>query len=148
MTLTGPGACTVFCGTADPAVVVATLREHGTFDEPSPDWSRIVLSGTAGSPGTVAFSRLMFAPSSKFSDIVLGAHTAFRAGAEVRPGGLAEVTGLLETTDMILGVVFDPPLADDDARRDAVHAVATATRGLIFDADVMLDAAGEPLATI
>lgn len=145
MTIAGAPACTVFCDVPDPDLVVATLREHLPVGDVGPGWERLVSDSPAGS---MAVTRLMFAPGTKFSSVVLGTLTAVRAGTETRSGARDDVVRRLQTCDMMLGVRFDPALGADDARHAAVLAVAAATGALVLAGDAVHDAEGEPLVTV
>ena len=143
--MVGAEACTVFCGIADPALVVADLERWLSLDPVDPGWTRVRATAPEGA---AVITRLMFAPASRFSGIVLGTLTAVRRGAEVRPGARADVVALLQTCDMILGVRFEPGTVPDDARVAAVLAVAAVTGGMVLDAGSVLDADGQPLVAV
>lgn len=143
--MVGAEACTVFCGLADPALVVADLERRLSLDPVGPEWARVRATAPEGA---VVLTRLMFAPGSRFSGIVLGTLTAVRRGTEQRPGARDDVVAHLQTCDMILGVRFEPTTVPDDARVAAVLAVAAVTGGMVLDAGGVLAADGEPLVAV
>lgn len=135
---------TLFCGVADPAVAAAGAASRGVRVEHeglADGWETLRL---VAATGTLTVRRKMFAPGGEFAGIVLGALTYLDAAA---PSPAKErALSHLESSDMILGVRADPPLAvSDDPRDGAVHRLAVATEALLFDGVDLLDAGGAVL---
>lgn len=106
--MVGAEACTVFCGVADPALVVADLGRRVPLDPVEPGWTRVRATAPEGA---AVLTRLMFAPRQQ----VLGHRPRHPHRGAPRDGAAARSAGrrvaLLQTCDMILGADGEPLVA-------------------------------------
>jgi len=94
------------------------------------DWTTLIVPTRYGELRIV---REMFAPGNRVASVVRGAYTAAKEGEEVVAGTRRVVLDWVLACKMLLGLRFDPIVAEDDERERAVYAIATATDGLVFD---------------
>lgn len=108
-------------------------------------WERVAVD-TGG--GRIAVSRRLFSPASEFSRTVLGVQNALRNGRRLSEDGFARAVSVIDACDVMLGVVFEPPLSEYDPRLLIATDWARQFDAVVFDGRWVMSSSLEAVAEI
>lgn len=144
MSLVGVVSLTYFCGVSAIGDVTRIVSDAlgVTLED---DWSRVSVTVDGGG---VTVNRRIFAPNSDFSRTIMGLQNALRRARPLDPERVPLAVATIDACDVMLGVVFDPPLEDGDARQELVRSWAAQLKAIVFDGEFVVSPQLHPIAQL